>query len=235
MHAHPHAQVTAYFCGSAVADNMDFDKFDPRTAPRYIGGLHDFEMMLDLIEDSVQQHEEVDDILRRAVFRFGINSGEANIDHVWMIVHNSDGSFWWLQSYISEYSLGSWMDLSHKAGFNPMSISEMRRRVALLKILEQEKDAWDQEADDAYFELFNVRVNDRKERQNARHYTRWDKTTWKGGRVDVNLACNWPRDKEALRMKKARKSRARARGKRSVTGGARADSATSARREDREM
>jgi hypothetical protein len=233
-----HAQVTAYYCGSAVADNLDVDKIDPHTA---MYGLHHFELMLDSIEDSVpttrkgggkRQHEEVDHILRRAVFRFGLESGEAGIDHVWMIVQNADHSFLWLQSYIGEYSLGTFMDLSRKAGFNPMSISELRRRVALLKILEQKKDAWDQETDDAYFELFNVRVNDRKERQSARHYTRWDKKTWKGGRVTLDLACNWPRDKAAHRKKK---SRARARGKGSATGGAGTAGAESAHREEREM
>jgi hypothetical protein len=61
-----------------------------------------------------------------------MDSGDAKIDHVWTMVGNGDGSFTWFQSYIQEYSLGTWMEKSKKSGFNPMNSTEMRRRVALL-------------------------------------------------------------------------------------------------------
>jgi hypothetical protein len=72
--------------------------------------------------------EDVDHILRRAVLRFGLDSGEAGIDHVWIIVQNADNSFLLLQSYIEEYSLGTFMNLSRKAGFNPMSAGERKKQ-----------------------------------------------------------------------------------------------------------
>ena len=170
--------ITAYFCGSEAADNMDSGKWRPGTV--FGGGLRAFEGLLDRQE------------AQRLVLRFGLGSGEAKIDHVWMIIGEADGSFVWLQSYIDEYSLGTWMELANSTGVNPMSLSGLRRRVELLKILAQAKDGWDEEADDAYFELFNVRVNDRQERHNARGAPRWDKATWKGGDVHFNVACQWP-------------------------------------------
>jgi hypothetical protein len=128
----------------------------------------------------------------RSVFRFGISSGEAAIDHVWVIVGNPEGTFTWHQSYINEYSCGKWMERSKRAGFNPMNSTALRGRVALLRILEKPKPAWDQEADDAYFTLFDVRINDRKERQAASNYKHWDKAIWSKGQVSYDLACEWP-------------------------------------------
>lgn len=134
------------------------------------------------------------------------------------IIGNPDGTFLWLQAYIDEYSLGTWMQRSKQAGINPMSAEELRRRLKLLHVLDEDAEAWDDKADDIYNEvvlgadalrgfifarylthptippiqLFGVRVNARKERLNARHYKHWDRSSWKGGRVSFALSCTWP-------------------------------------------
>ncbi len=202
--------ITAYYCGSKVADNQDLGK----TNMISFGNLDSFEYWLnrqELLRSGMasmallaakngethanRKNKRIAEEVRKAhrsVFRFGISSGEAAIDHVWVIVGNPEGTFTWHQSYINEYSCGKWMERSKRAGFNPMNSTALRGRVALLRILEKPKPAWDQEADDAYFTLFDVRINDRKERQAASNYKHWDKAIWSKGQVSYDLACEWP-------------------------------------------
>jgi hypothetical protein len=175
--------ITTYFCGAkAAAQKRNHYRLD------------DMEYFLDDLDAGMLPEA---DELRRAVFRFGITDfplrgGDAGIDHVWTIIGNPNGTFMWFQAYIDEYSLGHWMELSQKAGVNPMSSAELRRRLHLLRSLEEPTERWDQKADDTYFELFNVRVIDRMDRHQATYYKRWDKALWKGGLVTFDLACTWP-------------------------------------------
>jgi hypothetical protein len=69
------------------------------------------------------------------------------------IIGNPDGTFLWLQSYIDEYSLGTWMERSKNAHINPMSVEELRRRLKLLHALEEDAEYWDDKADDIYDEV----------------------------------------------------------------------------------
>jgi hypothetical protein len=69
------------------------------------------------------------------------------------VIGNPDGTFFWLQSYIDEYSLGTWMARSKEAGINPMSAAELRRRLIVLHALEEVVESWDDTADDIYDEV----------------------------------------------------------------------------------
>jgi len=105
--------ITAYFCGSKVADNQDVDKLHVQEARS--GTISDLELYLDALdelapkkthEDGGAQHRHVTAAqkkeLRKAarrVFRFGMGSGKAQIDHVWTLVGNGHGLFWWLQVF----------------------------------------------------------------------------------------------------------------------------------------
>jgi len=88
------------------------------------------------------EYARVQDPPRRFVYRFNFGgterAEEAGVDHVWTVVSREDGSFWWLQSFVDQYSLGAWMAKSTREGLNPMAAGEVKRRVALLRDLEAE-------------------------------------------------------------------------------------------------
>ena len=77
---------------------------------------------------------------------------------MWSVIGYPDGSFYWLQSFIGEYTLGTWM---RRSGTTPLSLAELRRRVGLLRVLEEAK-SWTAEADAAYSELFGVSFVERR-------------------------------------------------------------------------
>jgi len=54
----------------------------------------------------------------RYVYRLGVGTegGEAGYAHVWNIVAQPDGTFYWLQSFVDHYSLPSWMRQSDAKG-----------------------------------------------------------------------------------------------------------------------
>ena len=97
--------VTAFYCGAEVA--TDQDVAHGYSAKPSIYGTKSFREYLGC------RHEQGKEggTHRRSVYRIGVScrSNNAGMNHAWSIVAQPDGTFWWLQSYINEYSLSTWM------------------------------------------------------------------------------------------------------------------------------
>ena len=219
--------VTAYYCGDKIASNRDRDAAGPE---KLTFGVDDFELILRGMRDTAEKtkprgsssssdssSDDTDDsgtvVYPRSVFRFGFGQAQpvsegkrlsGVVDHVWTVIGQTDGTYFWIQSYINEYSLPEWMRRSPSSEHRKTDRSdaamadgaknaavvgweEMQRRVGLLRVVEAQREKWDEEVDDAYHELFNVRPTDKAMKQASGR-----QAMWTGGSLHVNLACEWP-------------------------------------------
>lgn len=84
------------------------------------------------------------------------DTGYTGLSHVWLVAALSDGSFYWLQSFIGQYSLYTWM--GRKAHYH-LTADQLHHRLTLLDRLTL-TDAWDTDAEAMYKELFNVSMKE---------------------------------------------------------------------------
>mmetsp|Transcript_45712 Transcript_45712/g.143022 ORF Transcript_45712/g.143022 Transcript_45712/m.143022 type:complete len:177 (-) Transcript_45712:29-559(-) len=124
----------------------------------------------------------------RYVYRLGVGTegGEAGYAHVWNIVAQPDGTFYWLQSFVDHYSLPSWMRQSDAKGERDLLFETVLLKLEALRELFR-LVAWDRAANANYLRLFNVdmdrarRVDKRETAMHQRlHHFSWD------------LACGYP-------------------------------------------
>ena len=98
--------VTAYFCGAEVAENQDLSLGTKRKS--WFSGVEpSSEFITCRYNEGVQAKT-----YQRSVYLL-LNACEAHLaqySHSFSIVAQPDGTFLWLQSYIQEYSLHTWMD-----------------------------------------------------------------------------------------------------------------------------
>lgn len=150
--------VTVYFCGVAIARNMDHNLSHEEhwnrmmTKPFGIGSPSLIHFLKNWNE---KQNEDGDREL--VVLRLGVSQKERSKppqEHVWSIVCNPDGRCHWYQSYISEYSLFDWMDF---VGEKSLSLSEVTNRLAKIGQLGKTKK-WNYNANTLYKELFWVDI-----------------------------------------------------------------------------
>jgi hypothetical protein len=199
-------QITAYFCGDKVASNQDrgrrFLVQHDDESDGMIGG-HAFEAddILEFLEYARTLSDGGTKQARRFLFRFGIRgvyrpgpldtaSDTLSLEHVWTVVSLPNGTYYWLQSYISEYSLGEWMSKSAREGTNPMSWEEMKHRIQLIREVEKPRlHGWDQHVNRAYETLWNVNVLTSRQGRSGESFKGW---RWERGQVHMDLACEWP-------------------------------------------
>jgi len=110
----------AYFCGLDVAHNRDSAE-DAAKATSLIGGQGIGESEIDKFESWLKAMHALGEARGkhpRYVYRLGVGTegGEAGYAHVWNIVAQPDGTFYWLQSFVDHYSLPSWMRQSDAKG-----------------------------------------------------------------------------------------------------------------------
>mmetsp|Transcript_9001 Transcript_9001/g.29762 ORF Transcript_9001/g.29762 Transcript_9001/m.29762 type:complete len:263 (+) Transcript_9001:78-866(+) len=94
--------VTAYFCGLDVAHNRDSAE-DAAKAPSVIGGQGIGESEIDKFESWLKAMHALGEARGkhpRYVYRLGVGTegSEAGYAHVWDIVAQPDGTFYWLQA-----------------------------------------------------------------------------------------------------------------------------------------
>ena len=194
--------VVAYFCGAGVA--ADQDRASEGGPKGYHGGLGSepvvaFNSTLDLIH----RGGRLRGTHPRLLYRLYVSSeespdhsrGEQGYSHVWTIVALPDGTYHWLQSFISEYSLHTWMSLldARGAGQQPgalLTLGDIQAKLSTLTTLFK-ISRWDEDANRAYLSLFNV---DMRHGQRDKHINR-DRariSTQRLGSFGWDVACEYP-------------------------------------------
>ena len=157
--------ITAYFCGADVATNQDValdpvlrkpHNFGIRSFSTYVKCRHEQGRREDEGENNVESH-------RRAVYRLGVGAEDSlsGYSHAFSIIAQPDGTFFWLQSFISQYSLQRWMSKtrSHPDGtttpIGHMTLEELLERLDKLERLMNIR-GWTTQANSDYDELFDV-------------------------------------------------------------------------------
>ena len=116
----------------------------------------------------------------------------AGMSHAWVIVAQPDGNFYWLQSFISHYSLATWMkkkDSSKESGVaGVLTFDELMGKLDAVERL-MSINSWTSEANRDYQDLFNVD-------KNLESAARWKRKEWtKDWRLDHfswDEACEYP-------------------------------------------
>ncbi|KAL9184709.1 hypothetical protein ACHAXT_012679 [Thalassiosira profunda] len=181
--------VTAFYCGADVA--TDQDVAHGLNAKSWNFGTDSFREYLACRHAQGQR----DGNHRRSVFRLGAGckSDRAGMSHAWSIVAQSDGTYWWLQSYINKYSLSSWMkkaDNTKQSGIaGQLTFDELLKKLDILDRLMSIK-GWTSQANDDYLYLFNVD----KEMEPAK---RWN-DSYRLSSFSWDEACEWPLPKGYL-------------------------------------
>mmetsp|Transcript_35039 Transcript_35039/g.78616 ORF Transcript_35039/g.78616 Transcript_35039/m.78616 type:complete len:338 (+) Transcript_35039:442-1455(+) len=150
--------LTVYFCGTGVATNRDLVLGSGRKSPTV--GTDTFRKYLSCrFDEGVKKGSH-----HRSVYRLGVGCKDsmAGMSHVWVVVAQPDGNFYWLQSFISHYSLATWMkkkDSSTKSGVaGVLTFDELMGKLDGLERL-MSINAWTDEANRDYQDLFNVDKN----------------------------------------------------------------------------
>eukprot|EP00546_Thalassionema_frauenfeldii_P003938 CAMPEP_0178922558 /NCGR_PEP_ID=MMETSP0786-20121207/16225_1 /TAXON_ID=186022 /ORGANISM="Thalassionema frauenfeldii, Strain CCMP 1798" /LENGTH=357 /DNA_ID=CAMNT_0020596945 /DNA_START=33 /DNA_END=1107 /DNA_ORIENTATION=+ len=166
--------VTAYFCGADVALNRNAALKANIKNNNY--GVDSFR------EYVTCRHEEGTKTgnFTRSVFRLGIGCQEqlAGYSHAFNIIAQPDGSYLWLQSYISQYSLQQWMAQKQLLdGNRPRGKLSYDQLLAKLDTLDRimSIDGWTDQANADYLDLFFV---DKTEEavKNGKHPIIWKDT-----------------------------------------------------------
>ena len=147
--------ITAYFCGAEVAMNKDVALGTKRK--KSYAGVRSF---AEHIACRHRQGEKNGGNHRRSVYRLGVGCKDdlAGYSHAFSIVAQPDGSFFWLQSYISQYSLQTWMRKADRPDGTPPGQLSLDQLLGKLKKVERLMNiwSWTKQANSDYYELFNV-------------------------------------------------------------------------------
>lgn len=149
--------ITAYMCGANIATNHDMAHGVDRKMGYNIGGTKSFRIYLAcLYRKGISNGNH-----RRSVYRLGIGCKDemAGYSHAFSIVAQPDGTFFWLQSFISHYSLATWMKMtsrSNKSGLaGHLTFDELLVKLDKIDRLTRIDD-WTAQANQDYLDLFNV-------------------------------------------------------------------------------
>ncbi|EJK73346.1 hypothetical protein THAOC_05038 [Thalassiosira oceanica] len=150
--------LTVYFCGTGVATNRDLVLGSGRKSPTV--GTDTFRKYLSCrFDEGVKKGSH-----HRSVYRLGVGCKDpmAGMSHAWVIVAQPDGTFYWLQSFISHYSLATWMkkkdSLTESGVAGRLTFDELMGKLDGLERL-MSINAWTDEANRDYQDLFNVDKN----------------------------------------------------------------------------
>ncbi|KAL7551630.1 hypothetical protein ACHAWF_014853, partial [Thalassiosira exigua] len=189
--------ITAYFCGAAVATDMDL--------------AHGYNRKLSNVgTDSFREYLRCrrrqglrDGSHHRSVYRLGISCKNryAGYSHAFSIVAQPDGTFLWLQSYIQKYSLSTWLnkvdDMKESGLAGHLTYNELMAKLDTIDRL-MNIDSWTSQANYYYLDLFNVYKdselasgNRRRQIKEWTHEHRLEKLTW-------DEACEYPLPDEYL-------------------------------------
>ena len=152
--------VTAYFCEVGVATNWDAALGPEGKMGRF--GTRSFGELLRCRHEEGERRGGRDH--RRSVYRLGIGCEDslAGYSHAWIIVAQPDGTFFWMQSFIQQYSLSTWLkkvDFTKDSGLaGHLSLAELLNKLNMIERL-MKIDAWTEEANSDYLDLFNVDKN----------------------------------------------------------------------------
>ena len=193
--------LTAYFCGAAIQRNQDVNAAG---GPKgWFGGLGS--EAIDQFNSTLAMYHAIGQASgthERLVYRLGIGSedGKAGYAHVWNVVALPTGHFYWLQSFIGQYSLGTWMNTLAKAdergAVQGMSFKALQAKLALLKTLFK-FEQWDAATNHAYLQLFNVDMAAARSKRDA--MTKEERiSTQRLGSFSWDLACAYPTPDEPL-------------------------------------
>lgn len=167
--------LTAYFCGAQVAENQDVGLGIYKRKP-YFPGVKSFRDMILCRHKQGQQHEQGQH--RRSVYRLGIGCQDklAGYSHAFNIIAQPDGTFYWLQSFISHYSLITWMEKKNEYGkpVGKLSLNELLDRLKKVDRL-MNIWKWSSQANNDYLELFGVD----KEKEAMKSGKASVRSTWK--------------------------------------------------------
>ena len=125
---------------------------------------------------------------RRSVYRLGVGCKDsmAGMSHAWIVVAQPDGTFYWLQSFISHYSLATWMkkkDSSTESGVaGVLTFDELMGKLDAIERL-MSITSWTSEANRDYQDLFNVDKN--------LESAKW-KEDWRLDYFSWDEACEYP-------------------------------------------
>lgn len=153
--------VTAYFCGADVAGNQDRALKSNNKAAQEEAippnlGIASFVDALQCRHAAGRQRYG-SNTHRRSVYRISVGCSDplAGFSHAFSIVAQPDGTFYWLQSFISRYSLPTWMA---KPGNAHISLDTLLARLQQLDRL-MAITQWSEQANSDYHALFDVDFN----------------------------------------------------------------------------
>ena len=158
--------VTAYFCGARVASN------ERHGGGGGGGGGEYYEEYMYRPNEGTEglsfhlacRHEQGErngGVHKRSVYRIDVSpaNDELVFGHVLNVVAQPDGTFFWLQSFIGEYSLSTWLgrkDPQTQSGLRGhLTLSEVLAKLDQIKLLMEVK-GWDEEANFIYKDLFDA-------------------------------------------------------------------------------
>lgn len=210
--------ISAYFCGRAVATNNDvalgntnWKGYNYGTASlkeyiqcRYYGyknkNNYNNNSNSNIIKNSDDNNRSKDNNNnkhhRRSVYRIGIGCTKEcrGFAHAFSIVAQPDGNFIWLQSFVTFYSLSTWMkekDARKESGLSyRLTFQELMDKLDTIdRLMKISRSVWSSESNGYYKDLFNVDQSDnllrstRAKRWNPNHPL--DVFTW-------DEACEYP-------------------------------------------
>lgn len=183
--------ITAFYCGADVATDSDLAHGYDSKSSNY--GTKSFRKYLTCRREQGQR----DGTHQRLVYRLGVSCSDdhAGMSHAWSIVTQPDGTYYWLQSFINQYSLATWMrktDSTKKSGISAqLTHDELMLKLDVLDRL-MSITSWTYQANNDYLDLFNVDKDlEAVGGSRARPTKRWNDShrlhlfSW-------DEACEWP-------------------------------------------
>jgi len=142
--------LTVYFCGAGAA-NDHAGLYGDRGADA-----------LERFINATRAEAEDGGSYPTFVYRLGLGQyerSEPGLEHVWMIASMPDGTYRWLQSYISHYALQDWMKEAARRGEQSLTFAQLSRKLEDFRALRAASStAWTRRANDLYAKLFFVDV-----------------------------------------------------------------------------
>ena len=151
--------VTAYFCGARVASSEHYDGGEGKDYEDLV--LHNRPEGLSFhLTCRHEQGKRNGGVHKRSVYRIDVSpaNDELVFGHAFNIVAQPDGTFFWLQSFIGEYSLSAWLgrkDPQTQSGLRgQLTLSEVLAKLDQIKLM-MDVESWDEEANFIYKDLFD--------------------------------------------------------------------------------
>jgi hypothetical protein len=138
--------VTHYLCGRDAAEGISMVAGET---------VDSFQKEIDRLEHEIRHGRKLPEL----VYRLHVSQQKDTVGHVWVIHVHRNGTFDWYQSFIGQYSLGTWM--KKEGAQRPFGFKKMRSRIEDLRIVLLAKH-WDAQCDEAYENLFDVSIQQSK-------------------------------------------------------------------------